>query len=424
MKKFTVRGEKKEIDYKFKRYNPIGAEEIKEVTKVMKSGILSGYLGSYGSEFLGGPYVKKFENKMCKYFNTKFAISVNSWTSGLITILGAIGIKPGDEVITTPWTMCATASSILHWNGIPIFCDIEKETFNIDPKKIIAKINKRTKAILVADIFGHGCDIVKLKKIAKKNKIFLITDSAQAPGAKDPLGMVGTSSDIGGFSFNYHKHIHTGEGGVIVTNNAKLAERCRLIRNHAEAVMPLYYKNKKDLQNMLGHNFRLGEIESAIGLKQIDKLNKILKKRKHIANLLTKELGLLEGIRLPIIKNKFDHVYYMYPIILDIKKIKISRKKIVQALEAEGVQGLAEGYQNIHLLPIFKYQYCQSKNFPWDINKNVKYNYKKGMCPIAEELHEKSLFNFEINMFDLKDRDVKFIAKAFKKVWKNFNLIQ
>ena len=211
----------------------------------------------------------KFESlkkNVKKYFNVKHCITVNSWTSGLITAIGAIGIEPGDEVILPPWTMCACAAAILHWNAIPVFADIEKKTFCIDPDSIIKNISNKTKAILAVDIFGHSANMNEIMSIAKKYNLKVISDSAQSPGAIYKGNFAGTIADIGGFSLNYHKHIHTGEGGILVTNDDMLAKKMQLIRNHAEAVMP--DMNNADLSNMVGHNFRLGEIECAIGIEQ------------------------------------------------------------------------------------------------------------------------------------------------------------
>ena len=152
--------------------------------------------------------------------------------------------------------MCASATAILHWNAIPVFADIEKDTFNLDPESVIKNISSQTKAILAIDIFGHPCDIDALQKIADDYNLKLITDTAQSPGSIYKGEFTGTHSDVGGFSLNYHKHIHTGEGGVIVTNNDKIFEKLQLIRNHAEAVVE--DKGVTDLTNMVGYNFRLG----------------------------------------------------------------------------------------------------------------------------------------------------------------------
>ena len=221
---------------KIKRYNSIGSEELTAAKKVIKNGILSDFVGSNSKKFLGGKYVQKFENQITKYFRVKYAITTNSWTSGLIAALGSMNLQPGDEVICTPWTMSACASSILHWNAIPVFVDIDKNTFNFNLENLKKNITRKTKAILAVDIFGQSENINEIKKIIKNRKIYILSDSAQAIGAKYKGKFAGTIADIGGFSLNCHKHINTGEGGIIVTNNKKLAEKCRLIRNHAESV--------------------------------------------------------------------------------------------------------------------------------------------------------------------------------------------
>src|SRR5690349_347103 len=230
-------GGPKTIQTPFKRYNPIGAEEVEAARKVVESGVLSQFLGCWDPDFYGGPKVQEFERQCEAYFGVKHAVTVNSATSGLIAAVGAIGIEPGDEVIVSPWTMCASAAAILHWNAIPIFADIEPETFCLDPQAVEANITPYTKAIMAVDIFGHSADMDALMAIARTRGLKVISDAAQAPGARFKGKYAGTCADVGCYSLNYHKHIHTGEGGILVTENDDLAERLRLIRNHAEAVV-------------------------------------------------------------------------------------------------------------------------------------------------------------------------------------------
>lgn len=419
----AISGGPKKINKSFKSYNPIGTQEIEVVKEVMESGVLSKFLGCWDPDFYGGPKVKSFERKCEEYFGVKHAITVNSWTSGLVAAVGAIGIEPGDEVIVTPWTMCASATAILHWNAIPVFADIDSETFNIDPESVEKNITPHTRAIMAVDIFGHSCDIDVLMDIAKRHNLKVITDTAQAPGALYKGKLVGTSSHVGGFSLNYHKHIHTGEGGILVTNDDDIAERLQLIRNHAEAVVG--DKGVTNLINMVGHNFRLGEIESAIGLEQLKKLNHLIENRQHLAERLSAGLKGLYGLQTPIVKPDCTHAYYIYPLVIDIEKISIPRNRLHSALEAEGVPGLISGYVNVHLLPIYQKKIAYgSKGFPWtsDICKS-EVDYSKGICPIAEQLHEESFLGMEICRLELSNDDIDLIIQAFEKVWNNISKI-
>ncbi len=415
--KLALFGGPKTITKPFKRYNPIGKEEAEAAKAVVESGVLSQYLGCWDPDFYGGPKVQQFERQCEAYFGVKHAVTVNSWTSGLIAAVGAIGIEPGDEVIVSPWTMCASATAILHWNAIPVFADIEPETFCLDPASVEANITPYTKAIMAVDIFGHSADMRALMVIAERHGLKVITDTAQAPGALYRGRYAGTQSHVGGYSLNYHKHIHTGEGGILVTDDDGIAERLQLIRNHAEAVVG--DKGVTDLRNMVGYNFRLGEIESAIGIEQIKKLESLVAGRQRAAERLTQGLRGLQGLRTPIVKPECSHVYYMYPMVLDVKQLSVSRANIVKALEAEGVTSLAAGYACVHLLPMYQKKMAYgSKGFPWtsDICRR-EVSYQKGICPVAETLHDSSYLGFEMCMNELTDTDVDLIVSAFRKVW-------
>jgi len=195
--KLSIKGGKKTINYKFKRFNTIGNEEIKAVTKVVKSGVLSKFLGEPDPDFYGGPMVKKFEANCREYFNVKHAITVNSWTSGLTAAVGALDIEPGDEIIVSTLTMCATATAILQWNCIPVFADIDPHTFNIDPKSIEKNISPYTKAIMTTDIYGQSADMTTIRSIAEKYSLKIISDTAQSPGSITNGDYSGTLADIG-----------------------------------------------------------------------------------------------------------------------------------------------------------------------------------------------------------------------------------
>lgn len=412
---------KKTINYNFKNSNTIGNHEILACNKVLKSGKLSGFLGSPGKYFFGGRKVQEFENVVKKFYGVKYAISVNSWTSGLIAMIGSLDLEPGDEIIVPSWTMCATATSILHWNCIPVFADIDKESLCIDPEDVKKKITKKTKAVLVVDIFGYPTDIKQIRKVVGK-KIKIISDNAQTPYGIYNGKISGTNTDIGGYSFNYHKHINTGEGGVVITNSKVLAERVQLIRNHGEAVIKT--KIKKKLSNIIGHNFRLGELEAAIGIEQFKKLKKIVRKRQILCRRLTKGLlSIIDSAKLPKDQKNWTHNYYIYPIILNLRKLKVSREKIIELLEKEGVQGLIGGYTNIHHLPIFKYKIAYgTKGFPWSIyGKKFKKKYKYS-CKVAEQMHKNTFMGIEVCRFDLNKRDIDLIIESFLKVWKKIKI--
>lgn len=407
----------------FKIRKTIGAEEKKAVTKVLNKGILSGFVASYVNDYhSGGFYVKKFENKIKNFFKVKYALTANSWTSGLIMAVGALNIEPGDEIILPTWTMSACSTSIIQWNAIPVFVDICEDDFCINPKLIEEKISKKTKAIMTVDIFGNQGKINEVKKIAKKYKIPVITDSAQSPGSKFKKKYSGTLTEIGGYSLNSNKHIQTGEGGIVVTNNRSYYERMKLIRNHAETVL----RNKKNFkfENMIGYNFRLGEIESAIGIEQLKKLNGIVKYRQKLASLLTKKINNLNGLILPKVHKNFSHSYYAYPMIIDDKKIKINRNYLIKKLEKNGIKGLGQGYINLHMLPMFQKKIAYGKKgFPFSFNrKKNKISYKKGICPVAEKLHKKTFFDLDFSTYDLNEKTINFIAKIFKKVWEEEKL--
>lgn len=418
----ALNGGPKAIARPFRRWNSIGEEEVAAAKAVVESGILSKFLGSWDADFYGGVKVQEFERQCEAAFNVKHAVTVNSWTSGLIAAVGAIGIEPGDEVIVSPWTMCASATAILHWNAIPVFADIEADTFCLDPASVEANITPYTKAIMAVDIFGQSADMPALTDIARRHGLKIISDTAQAPGTMSGGHVTGTLADVGGFSLNYHKHIHTGEGGVLVTDDDAIAERLQLIRNHAEAVVGA--KGVTDLRNMIGYNFRLGEIEAAIGIEQLKKLPALIAKRQRAAERLTAGLRDIPGLRTPVVRPRCTHAYYIYPLVLDTVMLGRPREWVIRALEAEGMEGLAAGFACLHLLPMYQQKLAYgSSGFPWtsDICKR-DVSYAKGICPVAERLHDETFLAYEICLHDLSDEDVDDIVAAFRKVWHAISL--
>lgn len=405
-------------------FKSMGEDEVAVVSEVIRGGVLSAYIGAPGPGFMGGSQVRRFELQTAEYFGVKHAVAVNSWTSGLIAAVGAIGLEPGDEVITTPWTMAATATAILHWNGVPVFADIDSDTFNICPQSVAKLITRRTKAIMAVDIFGQSADMPALRALAERHGLKLLCDTAQAPGARVGDKFTGTFADIGGFSLNYHKHIHCGEGGVLVTNDDHLAERLCMIRNHAEAV--IRSDDPAQLCNMLGYNFRMGEIEAAIASVQLTKLASRVKSRQRIAEELNAGLSSLKGIKVPKVVAGATHVYYVYGLTLDVEALGVTRERIVEALRAEGVPSLMAGYQNLHLLPLFRNKIAYgTQGFPWNspyCSNDIHYGL--GLCPVAEKLHSQTFLGLNICMNELPSEDVARIIDVFRKVWSQLDRLK
>lgn len=415
-------GGKRTITTALTPFRSMGEDEVQAAADVVRSGVLSAFVGAPGDFFLGGQQVTAFERKAADYFGVKHAITVNSWTSGLIAAVGAIGVEPGDEIITTPWTMSATAMAILHWNAIPVFADIDPETYNIDPRSVEALIGPRTRAILAADIFGQTADMEALRAIADRHGLKIITDTAQAPGARAGERFTGTLADIGGFSLNYHKHIHCGEGGILVTDDDRMAERLQLIRNHAESVIKS--SDPSDLANMIGYNFRLGEIEAAIASVQLDKLQERIDTRQRAAARLNDGLGNLQGLSTPAVAPGATHVYYVYGLRIDPEALGVSRDRLLEALRAEGVPALMRGYQTIHRLPIFEHRIAYgTKGFPFNLAER-EIRYGDGTCPVAEELHDHTFIGLNLCACEYYDEDVDLIIAAFRKVWTNLDALK
>jgi dTDP-4-amino-4,6-dideoxygalactose transaminase len=399
--------------------NLISEEEKLAAIEVLKSGNLSGFFGSWNDRFYGGPQVREFEKEWADLFEVEHAVSFNSWTSGLIAAVGASGISPGDEVIVSPWTMTASAAAILVWNAIPVFADITRETYNLCPESVLKTITPRTKAIMMPLIFGSARGLIEVKKIAEENGLILIEDAAQAPYVRTEGRWAGTIGDVGGFSLNYHKHIHTGEGGMAVTDNGEYAEKMRLIRNHGEAVVQ--DKGQEDITNCLGFNFRLGEIEAAIGRVQLGKLPSVVQRRFNSGKRLSMILEKLPGIRLPLFDKEISHAFYIFAIGLDLEVMGVSRDTVVAALQAEGVPWVYGGYQNIHLQPMYQRKIAYGGDgFPWNLHSEEEQpDYEKGICPVAETLHDQEVICLQICQHDYDARQTELVGEAFLKVWKN-----
>ena len=414
----------------FPAYQVIDQRDIDAVTKVLETGILSRFLGAWHKDFFGGPQIQAFEKKWAELFQANYAISVNSATSGLYAACGAAGIGPGDEVIVSPYTMSASAVAPLIFNAVPVFADIDPRTYCLSAETIEPKITKRTKAIIVVHIFGQPADMEAIMALASKHDLIVIEDAAQAPFATYKDCMVGTLGHMGVFSLNYHKHIHTGEGGVVTTNDPVLAEKLQLIRNHAESVVGA--KGTTDLINMIGFNFRLGEMEAAIGLQQLSKGPQLVDERRRNVAYLESKLGHLPGLTMPYVPQHSKHVYYVHVINFNSDELGIARSTFVKALKAElpvtsmregEGQLIGEGYvRPLYLLPLFQTQTAYGNRgcaFKCPHYDGVL-NYKNGLCPNAEKAHS-SVITHELMRPPMSHADLDVVVDAFHKVYENIS---
>lgn len=424
MAKLAIKGGTPVRTKLFPAYNTIGEEEKLAVMKVLDSGNLSQYLGAWHKDFYGGPNVRQFESDWSKTFNTKYAITVNSNTSGLFTAIGACKIKPGDEVIVSPYSMSASATAPVIYGAVPVFADVDYDNFGLSPESIEKNITSRTKAILVVHIFGNPALMDEIMAIARKHNLYVIEDCAQAPGATYKGKQVGTIGDIGVFSLNYHKHIHTGEGGVIITNNDELAERCYLIRNHGENIVEP--KGVKDPFNTHGFNFRMTEIEAAIGIEQLKKLPGLISQRIQNANYIGKELAKLPFIVTPEIEPDNKHVYYVQALKFKKGIAGIDRNTFVEAIKAEIPSAVLRedtpligvGYvKPLYLHPLYQMRATNCSFNCCRYQGNV--SYEKGICPNTELLHFEELITHEYFRPGMTKRDMDDVITAFIKVSQN-----
>ena len=355
----------------------IGKEEIDAVTEVLKSGNIA-----------QGSKTRELEEKFAKFCGTKYSIAVNSGTAALHTALKVAGIRENDEVITTPFTFIATANSILMAGAKPVFADIEEDTFNINPEEIRNKITKKTKAIMTVDLYGQLCDYDEINKISEKNNLIVIEDACQAANAEYKNKKAGSFGDIAAFSFYATKNITCGEGGIITTNNNEFAENAKILRQHGRSKMTSY-----DYVS-LGYNYRTTDIQAAMLLEQLKKVDFITKKRIENAMYLNEELSKIKGIKAPIIKKGNKHVFHQYTIKIE-NDFKLKREELISHLSKNGVSTGVYYPKPLHLYAHLK-----------------KFGYKEGDFPVAEKL-SKQVLSLPVHPFLTKE-DLRLIAGTIK----------
>jgi dTDP-4-amino-4,6-dideoxygalactose transaminase len=420
MSKLALFGGRPVFDGNMAPFNTIGPKESELVNDVLSTGLLSGFVGGDVPDFNGGPYVQRLESEWKTKFKSRHAVSVNSATSGLFAAMGAVGVSPGDEVILPPYTMSATAMAPLVYGGIPVFVDIESDTFCLDVAQVEAAITPRTRAIIAVNLFGHPAELHALLSLADRHGIYLIEDNAQAPLAKEHGKYTGTIGHIGVFSLNRHKHIQTGEGALCTTNDDTVAERLRLIRNHGENLVEPYGIDSP--VNLVGYNFRLTELSAAVGVAQLSRGDEIIEERCRLAEALTAAAQGVSGFTPPKVREGCTHTYYGWTAKVDEEILGVSRALLSRALEAEGFVNSTAYVAPLYLLPVFQKRIAIGRDgWPFTLTDR---SYERGMCPVTERMHYREVLEYPICAFSPTPAQVKLLTDALHKVFDNIDVLR
>ncbi|MGE4157476.1 MAG: DegT/DnrJ/EryC1/StrS family aminotransferase [Planctomycetota bacterium] len=377
----------------------IGREEERAVARVMKSKVLSDFYGSPGPRFLGGVEVQALDSEWARFFKVPHAVSMNSATSGLFAAIQSLQLKPGDEVLVPTFTMSATAAAVAAVGAVPVFTDVEPDTFCLCPRAAARAITQKTRAIFAVNLFGQPADLTALGKLARAHKLWLIEDNAQAPGALHKGVYAGTVGDIGVFSLNCHKAIQCGEGGVAVTRDEKLATRLQLIRNHGENV--LGSRVPRNLRGFLGQNYRLTELQAAVAREQLKKLPAITRRRQERAARLRHTLARFGFLRAPKVRADCTHVYYLFPLLYRPDELGVSRDQFISALNTFGYSA-SRYVAPLYTLGAFK---GRSKG-------------SATSCPVSEELWRKTLFYPNLIRYRIGLLEIDTFADVVRKIVK------
>ena len=351
-----------------------------------------------------GPKITEFEEAFAAWVGARHAVSFSSGTAALHGAVFAAGVGAGDEAITTPLTFAATANCVLYQQGTPVFADIVPDTLTVDPDRVAAAVTTKTKAVLPVDYGGHPAELSALAEIADRHGLTVIEDACHALGAEYRGRRVGGIAHMTVFSFHPVKHLTTGEGGMVTTDSAVFADALRKFRNHG------INSGARDRQQagqwhyemvLLGYNYRLTDIACALGLKQLEKLDANLARRREIAARYSSSLRRLAGITLPAVRDDVLPAWHLYPIQLDRSRLSAGRAEIFKALRAENI-GV-----NVHYIPVHLHPYYRER-----------FGYRGGEFPVAEDAYENLI---SLPMFHgMDDADVEDVVRAVGKVVSHF----
>jgi perosamine synthetase len=351
-----------------------------------------------------GPKVAEFEDAMAAWVGAKYAVSLSSGTAALHAAAFAGGLQPGDEAITSPLTFAATANCVLYQGATPAFADVLEDTLNLDPELVAARITARTKAILPVDYAGHPADLDSILCLAERHGLIVIEDACHALGAEYRGRRVGSVAHMTVFSFHPVKHLTTGEGGMVTTDNPVFAETLRRFRNHGissnarqrQSAGQWYYE-----MVLLGFNYRLPDVACALGLQQMKKLEANLARRRQIAARYAAEFHNMSGVFAPQTREDVKPAWHLYPIRLDLTKLSAGRGEVFRALRAENIA------VNVHYIPVHRHPYYRDR-----------FGYKGEEYPVAEAAYECLI---SLPMFHgMTDSDIEDVVRALGKVLAHF----
>lgn len=370
----------------------IDEDDIKAVVEVLR-----------GDYLTTGPKIKEFEDSLTQYTGAKYAVAISNGTAALHAACFAAGIKEGDEVITTPITFAASANCVLYMGAKPVFVDINPRTYNIHLDEIRSKVTERTKAIIPVHFTGQPCDMDEILKIAQEYNLKVIEDGAHALGAEYKGRKIGSIGDMTTFSFHPVKNITTGEGGAITTNNEELYKRLMLFRTHGitrdkDVLLkdegPWYYE-----QQDLGYNYRITDIQAALGISQLDKLERFLAQRGEYSKRYDEAFSEVDEIGTPYQLEDTNSAWHLYIIKLNLERLGCGRRQVFDELKERGI-GV-----NVHYIPVYYHPYYR------------QLGYNKGLCPRAEELYERII---TLPLFPKMEReDIEYVISNVKEVIQN-----
>lgn len=358
----------------------IGEAEIASVVAALRRGEIS---GSFGQT------IPEFEAKFAAFCGCQYGIAVNSGTAALQLAVAAAGIGRGDEVLVSASTNIATALAAYHNNAVPVPVDSEEMTWNLDPDLIEGLITPRTRAIIPVHLFGHPAAMDRICEIARRHNLIVIEDCAESHGATWQGTMTGAFGDMGCFSFYANKIITTGEGGMVVTNDTKLAERLRLLRNLAFGKPRFYHE-------VAGYNFRMTGCQAAMGLAQLVRIDQFISKKRRVADIYNRYLGKVKGVRLPAEVPGARNVYWMYAVTIE-PEFGVSRDAVAQHLSEEGVET--------------RTFFCPMNQQPF---LRQQEGFREIACPVADRLWERGLYLPSGNSLD--EASIRFICELIRKV--------